>query len=405
VKILLADRVWDGTAAVAIERGFVAVEGTAITNVGRQVDLGSAVDTADVVDLGGCTVLPGLINAHVHLTFSASAAPVADYVADAEAGLGALTLRAVQNVESAARVGVTTVRDLGTLNEVAFAVRDAAAKGTIDSPRILTSGNPITVTGGHCHWFSHHCDTEDEVRQAVHTQVSSGADLVKIFATGGNMTPGTDPFAPQYTQAELDACVQECHRLGVPVAAHAHATEGIRRAVAARVTTVEHCSFETPDGVEYDPAIAEAMAASGIAFCPTLGVSLYRASLRPPEERNPIVTRLLARHELVVAAFRGLLAAGVSLLAGSDAGIPLRPFSDYPEDVATLVHDNLGLTALDALRAATSQAAALLGLGDTGVLAPGRRADLLAVEGNPLIDIDELRRTRLVMIAGRTVRR
>jgi imidazolonepropionase-like amidohydrolase len=398
--LIRADRVWDGVSVAPIDHGFVAVDRSRIIAVGRQAELGSRFSGDAYLDLPGTTILPGLINGHVHLTFSASPTPVEDYLAEAALGPCVLTLRAVANLEAAARAGVTTVRDLGTMNDVAFAVRAAAADGRITSPRILSSGQPITITGGHCHWFSHQCDTAPEIRRAVRRQVSVGADLIKIFATGGNLTPRTNPFAPQYTAEELAACTEEARRLGVPVAAHAHAPEGIRRAVAGGVSTIEHCLFETAEGIEYDPAAADAMAAAEIAFCPTLGASFLNAG-DEQEVVSPNLRRLRARFPHIIHALRGLIAAGVPLLAGSDAGIPNRPFSDYPADVATLTDArSLGLTPRDALLAATSKAATILGVPDSGALAPGRRADLLAVAGDPLSDIADLTRTRFVMLGG-----
>jgi imidazolonepropionase-like amidohydrolase len=398
--LLCAERVWDGISSEPIHEGFVAVETGVITAVGRQAELGSRFDDAERLDLPGATVLPGLINGHVHLTFSASSSPVEDYLADAAAGPCVLTLRAVTNLEAAARAGVTTVRDLGTLNDVAFAVRAAAEAGRITAPRVITSGEPITVTGGHCHWFSHQCDTVSEIRRAVRWQGRAGADLVKVFATGGNLTPRTNPFAPQFTAEELGACVEEASRLGLPVAAHAHGPEGIRRAVAAGASTIEHCLFETADGIAYDPAVADAMAARGVAFCPTFGAGMRRAA-EEPQRASPTLRRILSRLPMIVEALGKLIANGVPLLAGNDAGVPNRSFGGYPADVAALVGDaGLGLTAREALMAATSSAASILGLSDTGVLTPGRRADLLAVAGNPLVDIDDITFTRLVMLGG-----
>ena len=403
ITIVCAERVWDGVAPRPLDGGFVAVAGGLITGVGRQAELGSRFDGARRVDLPGATLLPGLINGHVHLTLSGTAAPVDDYLADAAAGPCVLTLRAVANLEAAARAGVTTVRDLGTLNSVAFAVREASAQGRIASPRIVTSGEPLTVTGGHCHWFSHQCDTTAEIRRAVRCQSRAGADLVKIFATGGNLTPRTNPFAPQFSARELRACVEEAARLGLPVAAHAHGPEGIRRAVAAGASTIEHCLFETACGVEFDPAVADAMAARGVAFCPTLGAGLLRA-LADPDPASPVVRRIAAKLPAIIGAMGGLLAAGVPLLAGSDAGVTHHPFGAYPADVAALAAGELlGLSPREALTAATSGAAAILGLADTGVLAPGRRADLLAVDGDPFARIADLCATRYVMLAGAPV--
>jgi imidazolonepropionase-like amidohydrolase len=241
------------------------------------------------------------------------------------------------------------------------------------------------------------------VRAAVRRQVKEGADLIKIFATGGNLTPRTNPFEPQFTLEEIVSCVDESRRLGVAVAAHAHAPEGIRRSTAAGVSTIEHCLFETPESVEYSPATGDAMAAAGIAFVPTLGVSIRRFISDTSVPRSPMASRILAKSPLIRDALRRLFDAGAPLLAGADSGIPLRPFDDFPADVGMLSADEvlaLGLPVRSALMAATSGAASLLGLSDTGVLAPGRRADLLAVDGDPLSNLDDLTRTRFVMANG-----
>ncbi len=365
---------------------------------------GARGDGADTIDLPGCTVMPGLINAHVHLVFSSTLTPVEDFLADRDAGVDTMVAAAVGRLEASARVGVTTVRDLGGPNEVIFEVRDRAATGRVAGGRIIAAGSPITTPGGHCHWFSHECTTSDEIVAAVRTQVSLGADVIKIFATGGNLTPDTDPFAPQYGESEMAACVREATAAGRPVAAHAHAPEGIRRAATAGVSTIEHCFFETPDGIAYDAETADLMAANGVAFCPTFGVSLLRLMDVPPEQLDPVPRRLLSKFKQLTAAQRSLRAAGVLLIAGSDAGIPMRPHTDFPADVAGMAReDTLGLSPREALEAATSVAASHLRLGDRGLLEVGRRADVLAVDGDPLTDIDALTRPRLVWIGGQPV--
>lgn len=404
--LITADRVWDGLAE-PLDHGFVAVDDGLITAVGRQAELGSAFDHHERVDLGAATLLPGLINAHVHLALSGSATIVDDFLTESSGGAAVLMARAIANLETAARGGVTTVRDVGSPNPIAFAARDAGAAGLLPLPRVVTSGEPITITGGHCHWFSHECDNEDQVRQAVRHQVKAGADLVKIFATGGNLTPRTNPYAPQYSAEELLAATTEARRLGVPVAAHAHAPEGIRRAVAAGVSTIEHCLFETVDGVEYDPGVADVMAAGGIAFCPTLGAGILVMMGMDPADLPPIPRRLTQKSEQFSAGLRDLIARGVRVVAGNDAGgIPNRTFADYGADVGALADPRLlALSPRDALVAATSGAAAVCGLSDTGALVPGRRADIVAVDGDPLTTIADLTRTRLVLIAGRVVPR
>ena len=401
--LIRADRVWDGIAASPLEIGFVAVEDGRIAAVGRVADLGSRFDAFASVDLPGATLLPGLINAHVHCVFSATMTPVEDFLRDQEEGMAAMQARASNNLALALAAGVTTVRDLGGPNEVVFTLRDAIADGRALGPRIIASGAPITSPAGHCHWFSHQCAGVESVQTAARSQLDAGADVLKIFATGGNLTPGTNPWAPQFTIGELEACVGVARSRGVTVASHAHAPEGIRRSAAAGATTIEHCMFETEDGVGFDPATAELMARNGVAFVPTPGVSI-REHLRDPDlPRSPIVERLLTKRPFISAALQQLYEAGAPLVAGSDAGIPNRGFGDFPADLAVLADRDcfLDITPREALVSATSRSASVLGLRDVGVLAPGYIADLLAVDGDPLTDIDDLSRTRFVMAAGR----
>ncbi|MEU3985753.1 amidohydrolase family protein [Streptomyces sp. NPDC026672] len=400
--LFTADRVWDGIATEPVHDGFVLVDGGLIAAVGRQADLGWGDVTAGPrVDLPGATLMPGLIDGHVHLTLSGSAVPVRDYKREARAGAAALAVRAVVNLRAAVEAGVTTVRDLGTLNEVAFPLRAAVLDGRLPGPRVLTSGRPITVTGGHCHWFSHECDSPTDIRVAVRSQVRDGADWIKLMVSGGNLTPRTNPVRPQFDEEEIRACAEESGRLGRPVAAHAYDPLSIRLAAEAGARTIEHCLFETADGIEYDPATADLMAARSVAFVPTISGALQRMR----DGTDVIAARFRDRHKHIREVFRLLLAAGVPMLAGSDAGVPQRTFDGFPADLAALVgEEGIGLTRHQALVAATSGAAAVLGLGDTGVLEAGRRADLLAVDGDPLRDIGALRHPRLVVAAGRRVR-
>lgn len=392
---VVADRVWDGHATDPIRGGFVLVDGGRIEAVGRVADLGEL--AVPRIDLPAATVLPGLINGHAHLALSGSATPIRDYRADTRAGIAALVVRAVGNLRRAVEAGVTTVRDLGIVNEVGFAVRAAVADGLIVGPRVVTSGRPITVTGGHCHWFSHECDTTADIRVAVRRQVRDGADWIKLMLSGGNLTPRTNPLAPQFTQDELAACVTESRRLRVPVAVHAYDPLSIRWAVELGVDTVEHCLFETPDGIAYEPETAERMAERGVAFVPTITGALPRIGTGA----SPVAERFQDKEAQIRSMFRKLFAAGVPMIAGSDAGVPNRAFEDFPADLAALVGPHgIGLSARQALIAATAGAAERLGLPDTGVLEPGRRADVLAVQGDPLSDISALTRPELVVAAG-----
>jgi imidazolonepropionase-like amidohydrolase len=408
VTVLLADRVWDGVAARPIEKGFVRFRGTVIDAVGRAAELAS--DEA-VRDLGDVTLMPGLINAHVHVTFCASTTVLDDYFKEREAGFDTLMTRAEENLRRAVSIGCTTVRDLGTLNEVVFTARERIREGKLVGPDIVAAGEGITSNGGHCYFFGIEAEGVDAVRAAVRRQHEAGADVVKIFATGGNLTPGTDPFSPQYSAPELQACVDEASRLGLPVSAHAHATEGIRRSVAARVNTIEHCFFETPTGLDFDERIVEEMAERQIAAVPTHGHSTLRFLADPslmddlPPDRALNVRRIVSKLPQAMRNFARMRELGVPIIAGTDAGIPNRHFDDFAADLAALAEpeSGIGMGPHGALVAATSDNARVLGLDDRGLLAPGLRADLLAVAGNPLERIADVTATRLVVRAGTVV--
>jgi imidazolonepropionase-like amidohydrolase len=299
-----------------------------------------------------------------------------------------LLLRGVAAARQALAAGVTTVRDLGGRGGVTFRLRDAINKGWIAGPRILAAGSPITITGGHCHFLGLEADGESGVRVAARSQLKAGANALKIMSTGGRMTPGTNTLLPQYSVSELHAAVEEAQRANVTIAAHGLGTPGIRNAVAAGVNTIEHCNWLGPDGVEFDEAVAIQMAAQGTAVVATL----------TPLQRSAPVLR-----EQIVGCIRRMADLGVRFAAGTDAGVTLVPFDSLRRELEILVAD-VGFTPLQALHAATGSAATALGLpARVGTLVPGRTADLLAVDGDPSVDIAHLRSVRLVMQAGRVV--
>lgn len=258
--VIEGGRIWRGGDG-APAPGIVAVADGII------VDPGEGIEGAQRVDAAGCTVLPGLIEAHAHLCFNAQRDWRA--VFDAE-GPHRMLLRMAHHAQRMLEGGITTVRDLGAPTELAVALRDATSDGLIAGPDLLVSGAPITTTGGHCWFMGGEADGELSVRVAVRQRVKGGVDWIKVMASGGNMTPGTNVEAAQYTAAELRAVVDEAHRLGKRVAAHAHGVAGIRVAVEAEVDTIEHCSFQTPEGSRKDEAVIEAIARAGIIVSPTI---------------------------------------------------------------------------------------------------------------------------------------
>ncbi len=403
--LIKAARLWDGVASEVWPTPFLLVKEGKIAAIGRQSELGSQAAQemdATLYDLGDCTLLPGLINMHTHLTFTASDTVLADYFKEQAAGLPTLTLRAVDNLQRSLQAGITTIRDCGTLNEVVFAVRNAVQSGLLTGPRVIASGHGITTTGGHCYYFGIEADSADEVRKAVRSQVKAGADFIKIFATGGGLTPGTNTLEAQYTEAEMKTATAEARRLGKLVSSHAHGSPGVRNSVAARVDTIEHCTFATKTGLVYEPEVAAEIAEAGIMVVPTIGVAISRKIAANPnyERDNPAMAAWVAGRFERYKNFRRLHAQGVMLVSGSDSGIPGAYFEDFAADIGVLVSE-IGLSPYQALLSATSLAARGCGLTDTGVLTVGKRADLLGVAGNPLQNIADLEATRFVAVAGR----
>jgi imidazolonepropionase-like amidohydrolase len=299
-------------------------------------------------------------------------------------------------------VGVTTIRDCATPNSIAFSIRSAVEDDVMVGPRVYASGAGITTTGGHCWFCGVEADGELEVRRAVRAQKKAGADFIKVFATGGNATPGTNPLAPQYSKAEMQAVTGEADRLGMRVASHVHGLPGIHTSIAARVTTIEHCSFLADAGPQYDPEQARIMAGEGIYASPTIfrGPSkFFSLDMKDiPRRFSLFLERQRSRFEII----NNLVDQGVKIVAGSDAGVTFNEFSDYPGDLI-LFGEGTRLSPEFVLKSATSVAAEALGERHLGVVAPGKAADLLAVTGNPLENIRCLENTCLVVSRGKIV--
>jgi imidazolonepropionase-like amidohydrolase len=335
-------------------------------------------------DYPGSTILPGLIDSHVHLGFDGGPQPAARMSGETDEQQLILMLCSARELLG---VGVTTARDLGARAYLDLVVRDAVAAGLARGPRLVVAARPITVTGGHCWFMGGEADSEDDLRRMVRTHHKRGADLIKVMSTGGFMTSGSAPWYAQFTTGQLRVIVEEARRVDKPVAAHAHGIEGIRRAVEAGVTTLEHCSFvtETNERVFSEPLAAK-IAEQGIFVCPTINANApYVAQLTG----IALGEHLTAMHEM-----------GVRIIAGTDAGIDNTPHHQYVGGLEYLV--TLGFRPAEVLAMATTQAAAALGVDQiTGRLAPGYDADLIVVEGDPLTDISALRTLRRVIARGR----
>lgn len=395
--IIKAGTLIDGTGSSARHGAQVYVRDGRVIDVGP---LGDVPSDASVLDYSGQTVVPGLIDCHVHLAFSAGADPLADLLAEDD---GTLLLHASANARVALAAGITTVRDLGDRNGVARVLRDAIARGVVPGPRIITAGAPITITGGHCHFLGMEADSEDDVRRVARQQIKDGVDCLKVMATGGRMTPGTNPKLAQYSVAHVRAAVEEARRANLTIAAHALSADGIRVAAEAAVDTVEHCNWlDRGDGLAFDESTAVLMRKNGVAFDPTL--TPVQGSLSQQSETLSEVQRAAQaiRVELL-AVFRRMLELGVTMVAGTDAGTRRSTLDKLPGEIGLYV-EQLGLTPVAAIATATGTAARVLGVADEiGTIQPGRRADLTVVDGDPSVEIAALGRTRAVIQGGRLV--
>lgn len=338
------------------------------------------------------TLLPGLVDAHVHLCADAGPDALGRLADRAETDLDAVV---EASLRAHLKAGITTVRDLGDRRDAVLRWRERGVRD--DLPTVVAAGAPVTSIGGHCWALGGEASGVDGVREAVRLRAAAGADLVKIMASGGVFTPGTDTTRPQFTDQELAAALNQAHDVGLPVTAHAHALSAVEQALRVGVDGIEHCTCVTASGARVPEELADRLAASGIAVCATLGTD--PAVVTPPE-----VVEMAARAGLSEAALRAgtatLHRAGVRLVAGSDAGLgPAKPHGILPETLVEYVACGIPPTA--ALTAATSVGAEVCGLGGRkGHVRPGFEADLLIVDGDPTSDITVLRRPLAVYRAG-----
>ena len=382
-------RVWDGVADDYLGVGSVAVENGRIVAVDDTAD-GNA-DGNDVRDMSGLTLMPGLIDAHVHMTLDPALRTPDEQlaVADEEVWRGM-----VERAREMVCAGITTARDLGGGKWLEIDLRDRINAGELMGPRLLCAGQPVTSVGGHCHFWGGEANGVDTARGVIDRQLERGVDLIKIMATGGMLTKGTSPRSAQFDAATTSAIVHHARRCGMDVAAHCHGTEGIAHAAGAGVATIEHCSWIGDDGRRsgYDPEVAAEIARRGIWVSPTISAGWKR-----------FIGGDGKFEALVKGTFASMRAAGVRLIASTDAGIPNVRHHDLAKALPVF-GQFAGLTTPEVLRAATSDCADALGLGGvTGRIAENHAADMLFVEGDPLTDIGALESPAMVLARGRVV--
>jgi len=280
-------------------------------------------------------------------------------------------------------------RDCGSPRDSGVRLRAELAAGKVPGPRVLVCGRPITTATGHCHWMGRIAASADDVRAAVRELVAEDVDFIKVMATGGMLTAGSNPYDTQYTREELAALVEEAHAHARRVAAHVLCAAGLAAAVGARVDTVEHGWTITGKRQDQDPAVSQALIDAGIVASVTA-----HWALRGLLEAGDLET-LRARLD----GHRRLRLAGATVLVHSDAGTPGTTFTDFALSVEAFQR-GLGTSVAEAVQAATSIPAAALGLDDVGTVAPGQRADLLVLDGDLRQDVKALRRVRQVLQDG-----
>jgi imidazolonepropionase-like amidohydrolase len=397
--VLAADRLVDGTGRPALEGAFVAIEGERILAVGSASRAeGGLPRSGKWLDFPGCTILPGLVDSHVHLTFSAGPVPLHDLQGDSDARLA---LRGIANARAALQAGVTTVRDVGSRGRITLDLRDAVATGVVPGPRILACGRPITSPGGHCHFLGGVAQGVEAVSRLATELVEQGVDAIKIMGTGGNMTATSDPLRAQFAVDELREVVRVARAAGRRVTVHARGVDGMRRAVDAGVDGIEHARMEVAPGQwGFDDGLARRIAEKAITAAPTLAAS-FRAS-----QAKAAGFKVGLREGMVPIPVRQQNAArlrecGVPVVVGTDAGAALANFDEAVHlELELLV--GAGWTPLEAIEAGTRGAAMAIGLeGQLGTIEPGKIADLVIVRGDPTRDIRDIRHVEHVFHGGR----
>src|SRR5579872_1545299 len=376
----------------------ITIQGGKITRVGSNA--GSAQAGANSIELPDVTLLPGLIDAHTHITSD----PDFGYQ---ELGISVPkeALIGAKNARVTLEAGFTTVRNVGARAFTDVALRDAINEGMVPGPRMIVSGPALSITGGHCDNdllpYEYHAQSDgaadgvEAVQHKVREIIKYGADVIKICATGGVLSKGDDPQASQYTLEEMKAIVADAHRLGRKVAAHAHGAQGILWASEAGVDSIEHGSYID------DAGIAE-MKKNGTYLVPTLYLGDW---LLDNAERLRIPPEMVAKARVIVPMARKNIAhafaSGVKVAFGTDAAV--YPHGLNAREFAVMV--KLGLSPLQSIQAATVNAADLLGWSDKiGTLESGKWADIIAVDGDPLQDVTTLQHVKFVMKGGELVK-
>jgi len=382
VTILRPELLIDGTGNPPRKEAIVAVEGTKILFVGSEAKF-EPPSGRDVqhVDLAGKTILPGLVDDHVHLALGTSGG----YEAMMRDSDGIQLVTGIVNAGQALRAGITAVKDCGARNRISFDLRDAQTRGLILGPRILVSGRPLCITGGHFHFCNdNECDGPWEVRKRARQMLKEGVDFIKLMASGGG-TKGTDNKRPSFEEEEIRAAVEEAEKFGKTVSAHCEAYDSVGRAARGGVHIIQHAGFIRPDGTRgFDEEAVRTMVKKGLYYDPTLQTgSLLMDMLREKKTRGESLSEK-EKEQLANAEYK------------------IKQKSENLVRMVKMVE--VGITPLEAIVSATGRAAEAIRMNHIfGILAEGRQADIIAVNGDPTRNISVLRLPVMVMQAGKSI--
>ncbi len=402
--IVKADRIITSPDEPVLYNHQIIVEKNKIKSVISNDESPADLSSAEVIDLGDCTVLPGLIDCHVHAGF--------DGTIDMEKSMMELfpyfVLKSGYNVKQDLEAGFTTLRCMGDKGYLDIGLKMAIERGVIKGPRLVTSGHAISITGGHADMhlppdipiyqgFGAVADGPAEVMKAVRQQIRFGADIIKLMATGGVLSGADEPGSQQLSLHEMQIAVEEARKAGKKVAAHAQGNSGIKAAIEAGVDSIEHGFF-------LDEAAIQMLLDKGVYLCP-VHQALKRLCERGPASGVPEYAYRKAKfvEEAAINSLQTAIKAGVKIVVGTDVGTAFNPHGENAEELALLVKN--GMTTRQAIAAATTVAAELLGMADQiGTLSPGKFADLIAVKGDPLEDVTVLNSVDFVMKDGEIIK-
>ncbi|MEM6283490.1 MAG: amidohydrolase family protein [Chloroflexota bacterium] len=394
--VVTGARLIDGTGAAAIENGVLYIKGERIAYAGDDAGLPDEAQAVSTIDAAGKTLIPGIIDAHVHICWNGRESVLVSIARDRDE----LMLGAVETVRNTLLSGVTALRDIGGHHYLEMSIRKAINTGQIIGPRMRVSGRILAMTGGHAYFIAREADGPDEMRKAAREQMRAGADVIKMMATGGAATPGQDVNASQLTVEEMKAAVDTAHAMGRTAAAHCHGTGGIKNSVLAGMDSIEHCTYLTDE-------TADMMAEHGTQMVLTLGVANPDPDKIPPsaekeaERLKPIFKMLNERtHESINIAREKGVFIGIGTDAGGNALAP-HDFS-MAKELELLVKN--GFSPMEALTIGTSHNAKVLRWEDNlGTLEAGKYADFVILDENPLENISNVRCVNAVYKGGEKV--